>query len=113
MSLSPIAEQIVDHRVQPALGGIPWLEQVVVQADLVDRRDRHVGVGVGGQQQELRVRRMRAGPREHLDARHPRHPLISDDQCHLLAAQRQRRQHSEGLRSGLRADHAVVGPILP
>jgi hypothetical protein len=34
--------------------GVPRLEQVVVEADVVDRPDGHVGVGVRREQQELR-----------------------------------------------------------
>ena len=52
----PVAQQVVDDRVEPLLGRVPRLEQVVVEPDVVDRLDRHVGVGVGGEQHELRRR---------------------------------------------------------
>ena len=51
----PGGEQILEHREELLLGRIPRLEQVVVERDLVDRRDRGVGVGVGGQQHALGV----------------------------------------------------------
>jgi hypothetical protein len=113
VTLPPVAEQIVDHRVQTVLGRIPRLEQVVVQADLVDRPDGDVGVGICGEHQKLRARRMGVGLREQLDPRHLRHPLIGDDQRHQLVTQRHRRQHRKRLRSRTRPYHTVVGAILP
>ena len=44
------------------LGRVPRLEQVVVEADVVDRLDRHVGVGVRGEQDELGVGRLTCAP---------------------------------------------------
>ena len=58
----PVAEQVVDDRVEPLLGRVPRLEQVVVEADVVDRLDRDVGVGVRGEQQELRARARACAP---------------------------------------------------
>jgi hypothetical protein len=40
MTAAPVTDQVVDDREEPLLGRIPRLEQVVVEADLVDRRDR-------------------------------------------------------------------------
>ena len=57
VAASPVAEQVVDHREQPVLGRVPRLEQVVVEADVVDRGDRDVGVGVRREQQALGLRR--------------------------------------------------------
>ena len=52
----PVAEQVVDDGVQPLGRRVPRLEQVVVQTDVVDRLDGDVGVGVGGEQEQLGVR---------------------------------------------------------
>ena len=52
----PGLEQGVDHRVELLLRRVPRLEQVVVEVDDVDRLDRGVGVGVGGQQHPARPR---------------------------------------------------------
>ena len=52
-SRSQSVEQVVEDGIQPLLGRRPRLHQVVVEPDLVDRLDRHVGVGVGGEQHEL------------------------------------------------------------
>jgi len=51
----PVREQIVDDRVQLLLWGIPRLQQVLVELDLVDRPDCDVSVGVGRQQDALGV----------------------------------------------------------
>ena len=52
----PVVEQVVEDREEPLLGRRPRLHQVVVEPDVVDRLDRDVGVGVGGEQHELGVR---------------------------------------------------------
>jgi len=82
IGLPPVSEEIVSDGVQPLVRRVPGLEQVVVEADVVDRLDGDVGVRVCSEQQELRVRCV--GPRllEHLDTRHLRHPLVSGDQRH-------------------------------
>ena len=49
----PGRQQVLDHREELLLGRVPGLEQVVVERHLVDRRDRRLGVGVGGQQHPL------------------------------------------------------------
>jgi hypothetical protein len=109
VGLAPVVQQVVDDRVEPLLRRVPRLEQVVVEADVVDRLDGHVGVGVGREQQELRARGV--GPRlaEQLDAGHPRHPLVGGDQRHRLVAEGEPGQHGQRLRSRDRADDAVVG----
>ena len=65
-------------RVQPLLGRVPRLQQVVVEADVVDRLDRDVGVGVRGEQHELGVGRVHARLLEELDAGHLRHALVGE-----------------------------------
>ena len=87
VGVAPVREQVVDDRVEPVLGRVPRLEEVVVEPDVVDRRDRDVGVGVGREQQQLGVRHVDAHPREQLDAGHPRHPLVGRDERERLAAQ--------------------------
>ncbi len=111
IGLLPVAEQIVDDGIQPILGRIPWLEQVVVQADVVDRLDGDVGVGVRREQQELRPRSVDASLLEHLDARHLRHSLVSSDQRDRLVAQCELGQHSERLGAGGRPHDAVIRAV--
>ena len=99
VGLTPVSEQVVDDGIEPFLGRIPWFEQVVVQADVVDRLDCDLGVGVCREQQILRTRCMRARLGEHLDAGHLRHPLIGGDQGNGLVTQGELRQHRQRLGS--------------
>ncbi len=93
----PVVEQVVQHRVQPLLGRAPGLHQVVVQAQLVDRPDGHLGVGVRRQQHALRTGRKRQRPREEVDTAHARHPLVGQEQRHRIAAAHQAlHQHKRG-----------------
>ncbi len=41
-------EQVVEDGIQLVLRPVPWLHQVVVEVDVVDRPDRDIGVGVHG-----------------------------------------------------------------
>ena len=108
MLLPPVAEQVVEHGVEPLLRWVPRLQQVVVEADVVDRPDRDVGVGVGRQQQPLRLRRVGAGLLEQLDAGHARHALVGGDQGDRLAAERKRGEDVERLGARGRPDDPVV-----
>ena len=56
VTVRPVAEELVEHRVQPVLGRVPRLHQVVVERDVVDRPDGHVGVRVRREQHQLGVR---------------------------------------------------------
>ena len=86
-------KQVVEHRVEPLLGRIPRLQQVVVEAEVVDRLDRDVGVGVRGEQHELRLGRVRTRLLEELDAGHLRHALVGRDQRDRALAQRELGEH--------------------
>ena len=59
----PRRQQVLDDRVELLLGRVPGLEQVVVEVDLVDRLDRRLGVGVGGEQHALGLGRRARAPR--------------------------------------------------
>ena len=85
----PRRQQVLDDRVELLLGRVPRLEQVVVELDLVDRLDRRLGVGVGGQQHALGVRARACAPRPGTRCpAMPRHALVGDQQRDLLAARR-------------------------
>ena len=85
----PVFEQVVEHRVQPLLGGMPGLHEVVVEPDVVDGAHRDLGVGVCREEDPLRVRRLGSDVGEQLDARHLGHALIRHDERRAgpLAAQ--------------------------
>ena len=82
----PRGQQVLHDRVELLLRRIPRLEQVVVQRDLVDRLDRRRRVGVGRQQDALGARDELPSGDEVVGARHPGHPLVGDEQRHLVAA---------------------------
>ena len=112
MVLDPVPEQVVNDGVEPFLGRIPGLEQVVVELDVVDRLDRHVGVCVRSEKQGFRAGRVDPRLLEHLDAGHLRHPLVRRDQGHRLVTERELAQHSQRLRPRRSTDDAVVGTVL-
>ena len=94
----PGRQQVLDDRVELLLGRVPRLEQVVVERDLVDRGDRGLGVGVGGEQDALGVGDDLARLDEVLGARHARHPLVGDEQRDLVAARAQLAQDARAPR---------------
>ena len=104
----PGRQQVLDDREQLLLRRVPRLEQVVVERDLVDRGDRRLGVGVGGQQHALGVRDDLARLDEVLGARHARHPLVGDQQRDLVAARRTSAQQLERLGARGRAQDPVA-----
>ena len=61
----------------------------MVEADVVDRLDRDVGVGVGGQQDAAGIGLQLDGLRQELDPGHLRHPLVDHEERHGAAAQGQ------------------------
>ena len=81
----PVFEQVVEHGVETLLGRVPRLHQVVVEADLIDRAHRRLGVRVRGKEHALRIGREGLGLRQQLDSRHPGHALVGDDQRHRIA----------------------------
>ena len=81
----PVLQEVVEHRVEPLLRRVPGLHQVVVEAELVDRADGGLGVGVGREQHALGLRGHLQGAREELDPAHPGHALVGDQERHGLA----------------------------
>jgi hypothetical protein len=98
---APVGEQVVEVRVQVLVGRVPGLREVVVDAHLVDRPDRRVGVGVRGEQHAPRVGRPLGGPREELDARHPRHALVGEQERDRVATLGDPREQVERLAAAL------------
>ena len=103
----PGLQQLVDDRVELLLGRVPGLEQVVVEVNDVDRVDRGARVGVGGQQYPAGVGVDVHRPLEELDAGQPGHPVVGQDDRHLVAAQLHLPQGVQGLLAGLGADDPV------
>ena len=104
----PVREQIVDDRVELLLGRVPWLQQVLVELDLVDCPDRDVGVRIGRQQDALGVRLEWKRLDEELGAGHRRHALVDEEQRHRFVALGQLADDLERIGRGAGADDAVV-----
>ncbi len=100
----PRRQQVFDDREQLFLGRVPRLQQVVVERDLVDRRDRRLGVGVRRQQHALGVGRELSRLEQILRAGHRRHPLVGDQHRDLVTARAQLAQHLEPLCARARAE---------
>jgi hypothetical protein len=108
---APVAEEVVDDRVEALLRWVPRFEEVVVEADLVDRGDGDGGVGVRRQQQQPGLRRAPPDLAQHLDPGQLRHPLVGGDEGDRLVAQLELRQHLERLPAGRGVDDAVFGAV--
>jgi hypothetical protein len=93
----PVLEQVVEHGEEALLGRVPWLHQVVVEADLVDRADRDLCVGVRGQEDAACRRGYVGGLREELDAGDLRHALVGEQEGDRVAAYGQPAQQLEAL----------------
>ena len=111
--LPPVAEQVVEDGVEALFRRVPRLQEVVVEADVVDGLDGDVRVGVGGEEDELGLRSEHPGLLEELDAGHLGHPLIRRDQTHLPVAQRELGQDLQGLGTRCRPDDLELGTVLP
>ena len=109
----PGLEQLVDDRVELLLGRVPGLEQVVVEVNDVDGVDRRARVRVGGQQHPAGVRVNVHRPLEELDAGQPRHPVVREEDRHLVAAQLHLPQRLQGLLAGLGTDDPVPLAVPP
>ena len=83
----PVGQQVVDHREQLLLGRVPGLEQVVVEVHVVDRLDRGLGVGVGGEQHALGRREQRPRLLQQLHSAHAGHALVGHREGQGRAAQ--------------------------
>ena len=83
----PGIEQVVHDRVELLVGRIPRLQQVVVERHAVDRVDRGLRVGVGGQEHPLGLGREPHRLLQELDARHLGHALVGQEQRDRRPAQ--------------------------
>ena len=108
---APVGEQVVQDGVEALLGRVPRFEQVVVDAALVDGRDRRVGVGVGREERALGGRRVLGGPAQDVDAAEAGHPLVREHERDGVAALGERPDGVDGLLAGPGADDAVVGAV--
>ena len=83
----PTLQEIVEGWVQPLLGRVPRLEDVVVDSSPVDGGDGGIGIAVGGEQGAAGGRVDLAGGLEQLDTGQLRHPLVGEDQSNAITLQ--------------------------
>ena len=110
MSGHPVVQHVVEHGEQALLWRIPRLDQIVIEADLIDRRDGGIGIGVGSEQRLLGIGKQPLGLDEQIDACKPRHPLIHQHQCHGFICKSQLLENIEGPVAGFRPDHPEMLP---
>ncbi len=106
----PVRQQVLEDGEEPLLRGVPGLEEVVVQADGVDRRDGDLGVRVGREQDPFRVRVHVPDGLEELDPRHARHPLVGQEQGDGGATQLQPARRIEGGRATIGSHDPIIRP---
>ena len=86
----------------------------MIERDLIDAGDRDVGVRVGREEHFARLRMNARGLTEQLEARHPRHPLVHEEEGNGRVARREFPSGVESLGGRARLHHAVVGAeMLP
>ena len=107
----PLLQELVEDRVEALLRRAPRLHQVVVEADLVDRLDGGLGVGVGGQQHAPGVGRRPDRPAQEVDPGHLRHALVRDQQRDRLAAADDLLDHAQAGLAGVGEQDAVAGAV--
>ena len=109
----PVAQQLVEDGVEMLVRRIPGLEEVVVETDVVDRADRHLGVGVRGEEDELGVGCLHLGLLEEIRPRHRRHALVGHDEGNRSLAEGELREHGERFGARSAPDDLVLGAVLP
>jgi hypothetical protein len=112
-SVAPQLDELVHHRVELLGGRLPRLEQVVVEVDDVDGLDGGVGVGVGGQQGPPGVGEQVHGLLQELQAAHPGHAVVGQEDGHRVAAELDLAQRLQRLGPGLGPDDPEVLPVAP
>ncbi len=108
----PVAQQIVKNGIEVLFRRVPGLQQVVVELDLVNGPDGRVGIGVGREQDALRLGVRAHGPRQELDAVHLRHAVIHQKQRHRLMTLVEPFEQIEGGLTRAGGEHAVVFSVV-
>ena len=72
----PIFQKIIEHGIEVFFGGIPWLQQVVMNSGVVDGANGRIGVGVSREQDAFGIRKQAHGLAEKFDSCHDRHSLV-------------------------------------
>ena len=107
----PVGQQVVEHGVEPLLGRIPRLKQVLVEPDLVDGPDGDVSIGVGGEQDALGfwLKDQRLG--QELCPGHCRHALVDNEEGNRIATTGKLAHQLQRVCSRAGRQDAVVGAV--
>ncbi len=109
----PVVEKSREERVEVLLRWCPRFQEIVIESDLVDGPDRDVRVGVGGEQHTLGVRVELERLAKKLDAAHPGHPLVHQEQGDRLFPQPEGVQNLQRLIAGSRLHDPVLLAVFP
>ncbi len=108
----PIAQQIIELRIEMLVGRVPGLQEEIVDISLVDGADGGVGVGVSRKQGALGIGKdlLRLFQKAH--SVHAGHALVDEKQCDPIVAQLQLAKDVESLLRSAAADDSVIGAVL-
>ena len=108
----PIAEQIVQLRIEVLGGRVPRLHEKIVDAGLIDSADRGGRVGVCGEQGALGVGINLHGFLEEMHAVQARHALVGEEQGHAVVAEFQLLQKVERALGRTASEDAIIRAVL-
>ena len=108
----PIVEHVVQLRIQTIGGGIPWLQEEIVNIRFIDGADRGAGIGISGQQGTFCLWIDAHCLLEKFNAIHARHALVSKQQGNTVIAHFHLFQQIERALGGVAADDSIFRSIL-
>src|ERR1035438_10615285 len=106
---SPVAEEIVQLRIQVLGGKVPRFHKEVVEIRLVNGADRGVGVGISSEQRPLRLGKYLACLLQEHNTIHVRHALIGKQKGDAIVANLQRFEQVQCAFWRIAADDAIFG----
>ena len=110
--LLPALQQVVQHRIELLLRWIPRLVQVIVNLRRVDGSNRCLGIGIGRQQNALRIGIDLHPLLEKVDPGHPRHTLVGEKQRDRVLPLLKLIADIQRSAPGRSADNTVVLPVV-
>ncbi len=108
----PVRQQVVQDRIEALFRRIPGLQEVVIEAHVVDAGDRGLRVGIGRQEDPARLREELERLAQELRAGHLGHPLVHEEERDGSAALLQLPGGLEGFAAGAGLEHPVVAAVV-